>query len=140
MNNGNCFGVVLVSRGFNLARVKISVKPISCTCWEATGSQPGCTCGSAACSDWDETSEVATAQGEAAFECPLSGECVGISSGSYHGPFVFFSPTQVPDAVLPGRFVSALVLVTWIQRAAISVCHSACTDRKIRAQTRDLLS
>lgn len=71
---------------------------------------------------------------------PLSGECVRISSGSYHCPLVFFSPTQVPDAVLPGRFVPTLVLVMWIQCAAISVCHSGCTDRKIGAQTRDLLS
>lgn len=108
MNNGNCFGVVLVSRGFNLARVKISVKPISCTCWEAAGSQPGCTCGSAACSDWDETSEVATAQGEAASECPLSGECVGISSGSYHCPLVFF-----PQPKFQMRFFQGALSLLW---------------------------
>lgn len=107
MNNGTCYGVLLVWRSCNLAQVKISpVKAIIPAFWEAAASHPRCVPGSLACTgcEWNKWN--------------------GHSDLNFFWVFFFFFHPEVQDAILPRQIVPSPVLFRSIDLALAFMCRN----------------
>lgn len=143
VNNGNCYGVVLVSRGFNLAQVKISQlnwlatlvgRPLVLSRDARVGLQLAVT----------QMKQVRWPRHQV--RLVLNALKWGVywdfwwlilQSSCFFSPnqkfkMRFFQGALSPLSCWWHGFAELLTLC-----AAVSVCRSGCTDSKIRAQTRD---